>query len=235
MFRTNMKENIRLRGDHLNLFSIIKAAVTTRQAAEHYGLQVSTSGMTCCPFHEDKHPSMKVDARYYCFGCHETGDVINFTAGLFHTSQYEAARKLADDFHIDISMCDHPPGKKSKSRSVPFKPDLEGLSAKLAEIQANAVKKERESWFKEANTILAQYRLLLYDWQEQFAPQNEDEEWHPLFIESCTQIEYVDYLFSMIDDPLEHDYFYENYKGEMKRIHERISEYQSSTRGSACA
>ena len=81
-----------------NIFTTVKAAVTTKQAAEYYGLKVSRNGMTCCPFHEDRHPSMKVDERYYCFGCHETGDVIDFTAKLFQLTLREAAEKLIEDF-----------------------------------------------------------------------------------------------------------------------------------------
>lgn len=75
-----------------NLFLRVKASVTTRQAAEAYGLSVASNGMTCCPFHNDHHPSMKVDTRYYCFACHETGDVIDFTAKLFKLRPYEAAK-----------------------------------------------------------------------------------------------------------------------------------------------
>ena len=51
-----------------------------------------------CPFHSEKTPSFTVfpaTNSYYCFGCHETGDVIDFTAKLFGLSLYEAARKLA--------------------------------------------------------------------------------------------------------------------------------------------
>ena len=87
----------------MNLFSQIKAAVTTRQAAEYYGLKVSRNGMTCCPFHQDKHPSMKVDERYYCFGCHQTGDVIDFVGRLFGITPYQAALKLAEDFGLHPS------------------------------------------------------------------------------------------------------------------------------------
>ena len=43
----------------MDIFMTVKAAVTVRQAAEHYGLQVSRNGMTFCPFHDDRHPSMK--------------------------------------------------------------------------------------------------------------------------------------------------------------------------------
>lgn len=40
----------------MNLFENIKATVTVRQAAEHYGLKVSRNNMVCCPFHNDRHP-----------------------------------------------------------------------------------------------------------------------------------------------------------------------------------
>ena len=50
------------------LFTQVKSQVTTRQAAERYGVQVNHSGMACCPFHDDRHPSMKIDERFYCFG-----------------------------------------------------------------------------------------------------------------------------------------------------------------------
>ena len=62
----------------MDIFVTVKAAVTVSQAAEHYGLQVNRNGMTCCPFHDDRHPSMKLNERYfYCFGCGATGDVID--------------------------------------------------------------------------------------------------------------------------------------------------------------
>ena len=85
----------------MNQFETIKAAVTPRQVAEHYGLRVLRNGMTCCPFHEGRHPSMKLNEDYfYCFGCGASGDVIDFTAKLFGLSFYEAAQQLAADFGI---------------------------------------------------------------------------------------------------------------------------------------
>ena len=48
-----------------NVFEAVKESVTTRQAAEIYGVPVGRNGMACCPFHDDKHPSMKVDRRFY--------------------------------------------------------------------------------------------------------------------------------------------------------------------------
>ena len=48
----------------MNVFEAVKQSVTTRQAAEHYGIHAGRNGMACCPFHNDKTPSMKLDRRY---------------------------------------------------------------------------------------------------------------------------------------------------------------------------
>lgn len=47
------------------IFKEIKEHLTARQVAEYYGLKVGRNGMACCPFHDDKHPSMKIDTGYY--------------------------------------------------------------------------------------------------------------------------------------------------------------------------
>ena len=40
----------------MNVFEAVKQSVTTRQAAEHYGVRVGRNGMCRCPFHDDKKP-----------------------------------------------------------------------------------------------------------------------------------------------------------------------------------
>ncbi len=84
----------------MNVFEVVKQSVTTRQAAEHYGIKVNRNGMCVCPFHNDKNPSMKVDRRFYCFGCGATGDVIDFVSRLHGIGSKEAALMLAQDFSI---------------------------------------------------------------------------------------------------------------------------------------
>ena len=79
----------------MNLFETVKNSVTVKQAAEYYGCKVNRGDMICCPFHDDRHPSMKLNRDYfYCFGCGATGDVIDFVARLFGLSSYEAAKKI---------------------------------------------------------------------------------------------------------------------------------------------
>ena len=77
----------------MNLFETTKVAVPIKQAAEHYGLKVNRNGMACCPFHNDRHPSMKLNEDYFfCFGCGAMGDVFDFVAKLFDLSSYGAAQ-----------------------------------------------------------------------------------------------------------------------------------------------
>ena len=57
----------------------------------------------CCPFHGDKHPSMKVDSRFHCFACQADGDVIDFVGRLFQLSPYKAVEKLKNDFGMALA------------------------------------------------------------------------------------------------------------------------------------
>lgn len=99
----------------MNVFEAVKQSVTTRQAAEHYGIRVGRNGMACCPFHNDKTPSMKLDRRYHCFGCGADGDVIDFAAALYGLGKKEAAVQLAQDFGLSYEDW-KPPGKVKKPK-----------------------------------------------------------------------------------------------------------------------
>ena len=86
----------------MSIFQAVKEQVTTREAAEYYGIQVKRNGMARCIFHDDRNPSMKLDRRYHCFGCQADGDVIDFVSKMFGLTPYEAASKLAVDFGIRV-------------------------------------------------------------------------------------------------------------------------------------
>ena len=102
----------------MNVFEVVKQSVTTRQAAEHYGIHAGRNGMACCPFHHDKTPSMKLDRRYHCFGCGADGDVIDFAAALYGLGKKEAAVQLAQDFGLSYEDW-KPPGKAKKPKEPP--------------------------------------------------------------------------------------------------------------------
>lgn len=87
----------------MSIFEEVKNQVSAKQVAENYGLKIGRKDMACCPFHDDRHPSMKIDAtHYYCFGCGAKGDAIGYVAELFNLSQLDAAKKIASDFNLSI-------------------------------------------------------------------------------------------------------------------------------------
>lgn len=59
----------------------------------------------CCPLHNEKTPSFKIDPAlqlWHCFGCGEGGDVFDFVMKTEGLSFPEAVRRLADRAHIEI-------------------------------------------------------------------------------------------------------------------------------------
>ena len=77
----------------MNLFETVRTNVKAIDVVSMAGLKPNRSKMICCPFHNDKHPSMKVDRRYFCFGCGAKGDAVDFVANCYGLSLKEAAEK----------------------------------------------------------------------------------------------------------------------------------------------
>ena len=84
------------------MFDVVREAVTARQAAEFYGLEIDRHGKARCPWHSpDRHPSLSFKGgRCRCFACNNGGSSIDLTAQLFGLSPLDACRKLAADFKI---------------------------------------------------------------------------------------------------------------------------------------
>ena len=79
----------------------------------------------CCPLHNEKTPSFKIDPvlqLWHCFGCNEGGDVFGFLMKTEDLSFPEAVRKLAERAHIDIADTGGrggvPSSKKARLKAV---------------------------------------------------------------------------------------------------------------------
>lgn len=199
----------------MNIFKKTKEMVTTRQAAEVYGLKVNRNGMACCPFHNDKHPSMKVDKNFYCFACGAKGDVIHFVEKFFGITPYEAAKRLADDFGIPMEK----EQKKSKS-----------ISKKIKSRKKNPYQlmQEFEKWEKHCICILSEYLHLLEEWKLRYAPQFPDEEWREQFLEACSRKELTEYYLDILleGDLEERIEFIKNKGKEVKAIEKRLEQHR---------
>lgn len=199
----------------MNIFQTVKESVTARQAAGQYGFQVSRNGMMCCPFHRDRHPSMKVDKGFYCFACGAKGDVITFAADLFQVEPIEAAKKLAADFQIPVAQ-EIPKKQYGKKKKVIPKRITYQTEQKL------------EQWERECIRILSDYLHLLEQWKIQYAPKNPEEEYAEEFIEACQKKELVDYYLDILlngelKDRIE--FLIENGE-EVRKIEKRMERYR---------
>ena len=159
-----------------NVFEAVKQSVSTREAAAFYGIEVKRNGMACCPFHDDKNPSMKVDQRFHCFGCGADGDVIDFTAKLFDLSPKEAAEKLAQDFGL-IYDSQAPPRRRYVRQKT----------------EAQQFREDRQRCYR----VLSDYYYLLKKWEADHSPRTPEEKPHPRFVEAIHKKIYVEYLLDL--------------------------------------
>ncbi len=188
-----------------SVFEVVKQSVTVREAAELYGIAVGRGGMACCPFHDDRHPSLKLNEDYfYCFGCGATGDVIDFTARLYDLSPKEAAEKLAQDFGLAYD---------SKA------PIRRNYVRQKSEVQLRKEKREH-GW-----RVLTDYYHLLRKWEADYSPKMPDEDPHPRFLEAIQKKDYMGYLLdTFLDSSTEEpDQWIAEHTAELAAIERRVN------------
>jgi len=187
-----------------SVFEVVKQSVAVREAAEMYGIAVGRGGMACCPFHDDRHPSLKLNEDYfYCFGCGATGDVTDFTARLYDLSPKEAAEKLAQDF--GLSYDSKAPLRRSYVRQ---------------KSEAQVRKEKREHGWR----VLTDYYHLLRKWEADYSPKTPDEDPHPRFLEAVQKKDYMGYLLDTFLDSSteEQDQWIAEHTAEISAIEGRV-------------
>ena len=188
-----------------NVFETVKQSITIREAAERYGIEVGRNSMACCPFHDDKNPSMKLNKDYfYCFGCGATGDVIGLTARLYNLSPKEAAEKLARDFGL-IYDSQAPPRRNYVRQKT----------------EAQKFKESRDHAFR----ILADYFHLLRKWETNYTPKTPVESMHPRFLEAVQQKDYIGYLLDSFleDSPEEQKLWIAEHQSTIANLERRVN------------
>ena len=159
----------------MTIFEKVKTAVDLRAAAERYGLKIAGNNMVCCPFHNDRHPSMKLNRDYfYCFGCGATGDVIDLVGRRLGVSPGQAVQKLAADFGID----DNSP--------------IKTIVVKHPKIRA--FREDEMYCFR----VLCDYLHILERWKITYAPKTPDDEFDDRFVEACQMLDYITFLADIL-------------------------------------
>ncbi len=119
-------------GDHVRL---------RRRGRTHEGL---------CPFHEEKTPSFSVDPSkglYYCFGCHQGGDIFKFLMQAERLSFPEAVERLARRYGVKLPPAS-PEARRRSQQADRIRSLLEEAQAffadQLIESQGSAARRELE-------------------------------------------------------------------------------------------
>ena len=101
----------------------IKQKLSIHTVLQHYHLEQDKHGRVCCPFHDDKTPSMQIypsTNTFHCFGCDRTGDTIEFIQQKQGISKHEAILKAQELIGIHVIPNTNPQPKvvnKEKSQT----------------------------------------------------------------------------------------------------------------------
>ncbi len=109
----------------------------------------------CCPFHEEKTPSCKINEElgsYYCFGCGAKGDIFTIYTDLYNYNFIDALKELSQKTGVKIDFNDYQKSKKEniienilELSCLWFHNNLEKSSAKLCNEYLNKRKLTKET------------------------------------------------------------------------------------------
>ena len=167
----------------------IKNRINMIDICKTYGFNIQRGNFICCPFHNEKTPSLKLydgNRGFYCFGCGEHGSIIDFVMRYFNLDFMKAISKLNDDFRLGL-----PIGKKIDRRT-----QLEMNKAAFErKRKIEAEKKRREQIENDYWAAFDEWKRL-DDNKRNYAPKTPTEPLHPLFVEAIKNIAGAEYNLS---------------------------------------
>lgn len=147
------------------------------QVANYYGLQIQNNNMCSCPFHTDKHPSMKIYQDHgYCFSCNTRVDNISLVQKLYDCNPVEALEKIKTDFGLNRTQ-----------KSVISEQRKKYLVYKQQQENRDIVTRE----------IIKFYRLL-QSWKEQQSPKYTGGVPNKYFIYAVNNEAYTGYVLDIL-------------------------------------
>ena len=175
--------------NNMNFADEIKQHVSMMDVLPYYGIETNRSNFCRCPFHQEKTASFKAypgAKGFYCFGCHESGSVIDFVMKFFNISFRDAIKKINEDFSLGL-----PIGEKIDRR-------------KQLEMQRQAFMRKREMNAKKVKfeELENAYWAAFDEWKRlddnkrDYAPKTPTEPLHPLFVEALKNIFDAEYNLS---------------------------------------
>lgn len=173
-----------------NQVEAIKSRVTMADVCQFYGIETNNKGFACCPFHNEKTASFKIysgDRGYHCFGCGESGDVIDFVRRFENLPFQDALRKIDLNFGLNLF------GNRSFEER------------RQSHFRQKAIIAERERKKAEREAANRQYWKVFDEWKrlsdnrKHYKPKSPEEPLHPLFVESLQKLQRQEYLLDIAE------------------------------------
>lgn len=173
----------------MNFADEIKQRVSMIEMLQYYGIETNRSNFCRCPFHQEKSASFKAypgTRGFYCYGCHESGSVIDFVIKFFGLHFCDAIKKINEDFSLGL-----PIGEKLDRRK-----QLEmNRQSFIRKREMNAKKAEQERLENAYWESFDEWKML-DDNRRNYAPKSPTEPLHPLFVEALKNIDGAEYNLS---------------------------------------
>lgn len=159
----------------INIEDYIKGFVNLKKSGSNY--------VCCCPFHQEKTPSFSVSPSkqiFYCFGCHEHGNVIDFVMKYKNLNFVEAIEDIAKSCGLDVEY-EEGFNKQQNSHNAKLYEILDNL-AHFYEVQLYKNKQALDYFIKErflTKETIVKYRLGFapdsYDYIKKHVIKSEDD------------------------------------------------------------
>lgn len=160
----------------------IRDEVPMERLCELIGLPVK-HGFAVCPLHNDNDASMRVypgDKGFYCFGCHQGGDVIDFLALITKQSRPDAARLIEQTFCV-------PEAAKGKKRES----ILAAEKARENRLRMRDIANALAEIYRDQNANMSRCAPSL---------QDADKPWPEAFETACSLLPVIDCALTIADE-----------------------------------
>ena len=166
----------------------------------------------CCPFHDEKTPSLHIYKKtntFHCFGCQKSGDSVRFVSEYFNISAFQAAKKINTDFGLNIR-----PPTETKGEN----PVSEPKERPLTEHEKNL---QTDEWALQQHDILLDYFRLLKEYSQETPKDNEINWRFSAFLDDFGTVEFL--LESLLDKH-KRRIMYENWQPTIQRMINNFTE-----------
>lgn len=170
----------------LDYIKEIRRLVSVQDVADRYGVETNAKGFTRCIFHSERTASLKIypnNRGFYCFGCGQRGDSIDFVAKLLNITAEESAKKINTDFGLNLPV---------DGRELSYR-EKERIGRYLCE-----QRKKREQAEKDRQRLLDEWVSAYSAWitldklRRKFKPTTPGEEPHPLWVTAIKNLDRVE-------------------------------------------